>query len=186
LQKLSGAKVAAIRDEQQLLETGGKSDFFYGKYKDFEFEPVKVDWVFNDGDIIKLGDVAMQALLTPGHTQGSTTFVLNVVDNGKSYTVVFPNGTSINPGYHVVKDPSYAGIEKDLRRTLYTLETLKPDVWLYAHTDAYNYEGKLARAKTEGAQAWVDPQGYRRWLAAQRTKLESTIDTELGIRMNSR
>src|SRR4029079_427416 len=156
------------------------TDFFYGKYKEFDFEPVKADWVFNDGDIIKLGDVAMQALLTKGHTQGATTYVMNVVDNGKSYTVVFPNGTSINPGYHVSKDPSYPGIENDIRRTLYTLETLKPDVWFYAHTDAYNYDAKLARSKTEGAKAWVDPQGYRKWLKAQRDKLDTTIDNELG------
>jgi metallo-beta-lactamase class B len=181
LKKLSGAKMAVIREEKELVETGGKSDFFYGRYQEFEFEPVKVDWVFHDGDMIKLGDVAIQALLTNGHTNGSTTFIMNVVDSGKSYTVVFPNGTSINPGYSVVKGPSYPGIENDLRRTLYTLESLKPDIWFYAHTDAYGYDAKLARSKTEGTKAWVDPQGYRRWVSAQRAKLESTIDKELGI-----
>ena len=80
----------------------------------------------------------------------------------------------------MVKDPSYEGIENDLRRTLYTLETLKPDIWLYAHTDAYGYDAKLARSKSEGAKAWVDPQGYRKWVRAQRDKLETTIDNELG------
>ena len=61
--------------------------------------------MFGDGDTIKLGDVAITALLTNGHTKGSTTFVTNVVDDGKVYTVVFPNGLSINPGYRVAKDP---------------------------------------------------------------------------------
>ena len=42
--------------------------------------------VFHDGDDIKLGDVTLKALLTNGHTKGSTTFLMKVVDGGKTYT----------------------------------------------------------------------------------------------------
>jgi metallo-beta-lactamase class B len=125
-------------------------------------------------------------LLTSGHTKGSTTFVMNVVDNGVTYTVVFPNGTSINPGYWITKDASYVGIENDFRRTPYILETMKPDVWLHPHAEAYGDEAKLARSKTDGAKAWVDPQGYRKWVFAERVKLEETIDKELGIQAGAK
>jgi metallo-beta-lactamase class B len=78
-----------------------------------------VEWVFRGGDILKLGDIAITALLTAGHTNGSRTFLTNVVDDGKVYTVVFPNGLAINPGYRVAKDPSYVGIGENFRRTLH-------------------------------------------------------------------
>jgi metallo-beta-lactamase class B len=182
LQKLSGARVAMINEEKDLLESGGKLDFQYGAYREFDFEPVKVDQVFGDGEVIKLGDVAITALLTNGHTKDSTTFVTNVVEGGKVYTVVFPNGLSINPGYRVAKDPSYFGIGDNFRRTLRVLELQKPDVWLAPHTETYDFEGKLARSAKEGVKAWVDPEGYRLWLVGQRENFEATVNEELGVK----
>jgi hypothetical protein len=42
-------------------------------------------------------------------------------------------------------------------------------------------EGKLARSAREGVQAWVDPEGYRQWLIAQRENFEATVNRELGV-----
>jgi para-nitrobenzyl esterase len=180
LQKISGAKVAVIREEKALLESGGKLDFHYAAHREFDFDPVKADWEFRDGDVIKLGDVAITALLTNGHTKGSTTFVMNVVDAGKAYTVVIPNGLSINPGYRLARDPSYPGIAGNFRRTLNTLDSLEPDIWLAPHTETYGFEAKVTRTATEGVRAWVDPGGYRAWLAEQRENFEATVAAELG------
>jgi metallo-beta-lactamase class B len=178
LQKLSGAKVAVIAEEQELIESGGKKDFFYGKQPAFEFDPVKVDQTFKDGDEIKLGDVTLKALLTGGHTKGSTTFAMKAVEDGKTYSVVFPNGTSVNPGYRVEKNPSYPGIGDDYRRTLRILEGIEPDIWLHPHNDTYAFEAKLKRAEREGAKAWVDPEGYKKWVALQRTRFEEAVARE--------
>ncbi|MFO1019972.1 MAG: subclass B3 metallo-beta-lactamase [Planctomycetales bacterium] len=182
LQKLSGSQIAVIREEKDLFESGGKLDFHYGKSPEFGFEPAKVDQVFHDGDVLKLGDVAITALLTNGHTRGSTTFVMKLTDEGQTFTVVFPNGTSVNPGYRVAKDPSYPGIREDYQRTLRVLEDLKPDIWLMAHTEAFNYDAKLARAAKEGAKAWVDPEGYRKWIIAQKKNFDAAIARELGTK----
>ena len=143
-------------------------------------KPSKVDAVFQDGDEIKLGDITMTALLTNGHTRGSTTFVMKVIDNGQTYTVVFPNGTSINPGYRLIKNPSYPGIGDDFSRTLGILEALKPDIWLMPHNETYGYESKLARAAQEGVKAWSDPEGYQKWLLPVREKFEATVKRERG------
>lgn len=105
----------------------------------------------------------------------------NVVDYGKVYTVVFPNGLSINPGYRLAKDPSYVGIGNNFRRTLHILEMIKPDTWLFSHTETYNFEEKLVRSAKEGVKAWVDPEGYRLWLVAQREDFEATVNKELGV-----
>jgi metallo-beta-lactamase class B len=178
IQSLSGARVGAIAEEVALIQSGGKLDFHYGAYPQFAFYPLRVERVFRDGDTIKLGDVALTARLTPGHTKGSTTFIMKIVDGGTPYVVVFPNGTSINPGYRLVKDPSYPGIADDYRTTFRVLETLDPDIWLDAHTDVFDFEGKRERATREGAKAWVDPEGYRKWLAGVRAKFEAAVADE--------
>jgi metallo-beta-lactamase class B len=180
LKKATGAKVAMMREEVELFESGGKLDFHYGDYKAFAFEPAKVDTVFRDEDRIRLGDITIRALLTPGHTKGSTTYVMNVLDDGKTYTVAFPDGTTVNPGYRVARNPSYKGIEDNYRRTFRTLEALKPDVWLAPHNEFYGLDAKRARAAQDGGTAWVDPEGYRKWVAAQKATFETVAEKERG------
>ena len=181
LQKISGAKVAMMAEEKDLLESGGKLDFQYGAYPEFWFDPVHVDTVLHSGNIIELGNNTMSALLTPGHTKGSTTWIINVMDEGKFYTIVFPDGTTLNPGYRIRKDPSYPGIEDNYYSTLYTLETLRPNIWLSSHTDFFDFENKRQRAMTEGVKAWIDPDGYKARIAGERKKFEAEIFSELGM-----
>lgn len=180
LQKLTGATVAMMEQEVPLLESGAKTDFHYGRDPDFAFDGVKVDRVLHDGDAIRLGGVTLTALLTPGHTKGSTTFTLNVTEGGTTYAVAFPNGASINPGYRIARDPSYPGIADDYRRTLDVFDRLKPDVWLMPHNDVYDFAGKRARVEHEGVAAWVDPEGYRKWAAGQRERFDATLKRELA------
>jgi metallo-beta-lactamase class B len=178
LQKLSGARVAMMAEEAPLMESGGKLDFRYGGIPAFAFEPVKVGQRLHDGDAIALGGVTLTARRTPGHTKGSTTYVMDVVEGAETYTVVFPDGTSVNPGYRLVKNPSYPGIADDYRRTFQVLDSLAPDIWLAPHPEVFDFEGKRARATTEGVAAWVDPDGYRRFVAATRAKFEAALEAE--------
>ena len=158
MKRISGAEVAAMAQEAPLLESGGRTDFQYGAVAAFGFEPVKVERVLRDGETLTLGDVTLTARHTPGHTQGSTTWVTTA---GR-FKVVFPDGAGLNPGYRVGPDPSYPGIGDDYRRTLRILASLKPDIWLAAHTEVFGFERKRVRA------AWVDPRGYRRYVERHR------------------
>ena len=180
MKKLSGAQIAVIDREVDLLQSGGKTDFHYGHNPSFAFEPVKTDRVFHDGDTITLGNIAMTANLTPGHTKGTTTWTMKVTDTGKLYTVVFPDGTSVNPGYRVARNPSYPGIGDDYRRTFQTLESLKPDIWLAPHNEVSDFAGKRARAANEGVTAWVDPDGYKTWVAARKAQFEAAVSREMA------
>ena len=134
-----------------------------------------------DGDTIKMGDVLLTAYHTPGHTRGATTWIANIVVEGKAYVVAFPDGAGFNPGYRVANNPSYPGISGDYRRTHHALEMLKPDIWLAQHNEYYDLEGKRQRAQTEGVKAWMDPEGYRRWVAEKKRAFEDEMDEELGV-----
>jgi metallo-beta-lactamase class B len=179
IKKACGAKVVMMREGVELFESGGKLDFHYGEVPDFAYETVKTDRMIQDEDTVKLGDVTLTALLTQGHCKGATTWTMKATECEKTYTVVFPDGSGVNPGYRVAKNPSYLEIGDDYRRTLRILEKLKPDIWLGAHTESFDFEGKRTRSVKEGAKAWVDPDGYQKWVAGQRKTFEATVKAEM-------
>jgi metallo-beta-lactamase class B len=175
---LSKAKVAVMDRDSIALASGGRTDFQYGSRPALYFPPVKPDRELADGETVKLGSITMTARLGAGHTRGATTWITTVEDRGRKYNVVFPCCTSINPGYRLTVDPSYAGIADDYRRTIAMLESLQPDIWLPAHADVFGFEEKRARAATEGAAAWVDPDGYRQWVAKGKESFEAAVAAE--------
>jgi metallo-beta-lactamase class B len=179
LKKLSGAQLAIMKDDVPLMENGGRGDFKYAN--DFAYDGVKVDRVLRDGDTVRLGDILLTGYHTPGHTQGATTWVMNLVIEGKPYVVVFPDGAGFNPGYRLAKDPIYPGINGDYRRTHHVLEMLKPDIWLAQHNEYYDLEGKRKRALSEGVNAWIDPEGYRLFIAHKKHAFEEQVDLEMGV-----
>jgi len=181
--KLSNAQVAIMEADVAMIEDGGKSDFHYGyDWQIMGQPPVKVDRILRDGDTVKLGDVILTPYNTPGHTRGATTWVTTLLDTGRAYKVVFPDGAGFNPGYRVAKDPSYPGINRDYRNTLHFLENLEPDIWGGHHTEYFDLEGKRKRAATEGVNAWIDPEGYRRFIAGKKRAFEDQVDLEMGVK----
>ena len=175
---LSKASVRIMQGDERLIADGGRSDYLFGKQTEFNYAPVKVDVVLKDGDVITLGGVSLTALRTPGHTPGCATYTMSVTDKGKTYAVVFPGSTTVNPGTRLVKNPSYPGIADDYRRTLDRLAALKPDIYLAAHASAFDLEAKRARLKTDGVAAFVDPDGYRKLHAQKREAFEALVKAE--------
>lgn len=179
--QLSGAQLALMEGDVAAMEDGGKSDFHYGwDWKTMGWPPAKVDRVLHDGDRVRLGEVELIALATPGHTRGDTSWITTVVDGGRPYVVVWPDGLSVNPGYRVARNPSYPGIGDDYRRTGARLAGLKPDVWLVSHTERFGLDDKRIQAAKVGAQAFVDPEGYRRYIQAQRAAFEAAAKAEMA------
>jgi len=176
--EISGARVAVMDRDFGLLASGGKSDPAYSKRPAFYFPPVAADRTLKDGDTVSLGGVRMVARLGAGHTPGSTTWMTTVEDGGRPYRVVFPCCTGVNPGYRLVTNPTYPGIADDYRRSFQMLQSLHPDVWLPAHTQSFGFDEKRRRSVTEGVQAWVDPEGYRRWLTNEKVTFEKQLAKE--------
>ena len=179
LKELTGAKLAVMKDDVAAMESGDLGDFKYAN--DFVYPAVKVDRVLRDGDTIRMGDVLLTAYHTPGHTRGATTWIANLTVDGKAYVVAFPDGAGFNPGYRLAKNPSYPGIAEDYRRTHHMMEMLKPDIWLAQHNEYYDLAGKRQRAAKEGVAAWIDPEGYRRFVAGKKRAFENKVDDELGV-----
>jgi metallo-beta-lactamase class B len=173
--KKTGAAFMVMAPDELLLASGGTTDYLYANEPDMHFTPVTADRVLADGDTVTLGEVELTARKTPGHTRGSTTWVTKVEDGGRTFSVVFPASTSINPGTRLGGQPSYPGIADDYRLSLDRLGSLEPDIFLPAHASFFDFAGKRARAATEGVLAYVDPDGYRSRIAEQRAKFEQAL-----------
>jgi len=175
IKQLTGAKYMVMDADVSAIEDGGRSDFQYGKSKDMFFPPVKVDRVLHDGDEVKLGNVALVAHLTPGHTKGCTTWTLKVTDGGKIYNVVIVGSPNVNPGYRLVNNPAYPQIAQDYERTFRVLKSLPCDIFLGAHGSYYGMTAKFARIQSSSTNPFIDPEGYKAYVAER----EQAFYTEL-------
>lgn len=176
--KLTKGKVQATAYDADLLKSGGKADYLFGDSAKLHFEPVTADRVLKDGETISLGGFELTVRATPGHTRGCSTYLATVTEGGRAYRVVFPGSASVNAGTRLVVNPSYPGIADDYKKTFRYLESLQPDIFLSAHASAFGYEAKRAKVATEGVQAWVDPEGFKKLITAQEKAFDMLVAAE--------
>ena len=165
IKQLTHAKYMVMDGDVPVVEDGGKSDFQYGKSADMHFPPIKVDRVLHDGDEVRLGGVVLVAHKTPGHTKGCTTWTLKVDGRGNIYNVVIVGSPNVNPGYKLVNNQAYPQIAQDYEQTFRVLRALPCDVFLGAHGSYYGMVAKFARIKAGGPNPFIDPQGYKAYVA---------------------
>ena len=160
LKRLTGARLLVSEPDRPLLETGGKADFRFGSTPGAQFEPVKVDSTFKDGDSITLGETRLVAHLHAGHTKGATSFTTDVQEGGKTYRVIIANMGSINPGVKMSGMPGYPNIGQDYANTFLAQKDMKIDVWLASHASQFRLHDKYKPGDPYDPQRFVDPQGY--------------------------
>ncbi len=165
IKRLTGATYMVMDADVPVVESGGKTDFRYGSDPSAQYPPTKVDRVLHDGDTVTLGGATLVAHLTPGHTKGCTTWTMTVEDGGKQYHAVIVGSPNVNPGYKLVNNAEYPQIAADYERQFRVLKSLPCDLFLGAHGDYFNMEEKYARMKTAGVAAFVDPDGYKAYIA---------------------
>ena len=170
----TGAKVYAMKADAEILESGGQKGFH--PLKPF-YPPVKVDKQLNDGDVVRLGDVALTAHLTPGHTEGNTAWTMKVTENGKPLNVVFAASLSINPGVKMVNNPTWAGVADAYVQSFAKLKALPCDVFLGPHTQFFSMVDKLKRLGKQ-PNPFIDPQGLGAYIASYERAYHEQIQRE--------
>jgi metallo-beta-lactamase class B len=178
IKELTGAKYMVMEGDVPVVESGGKADFHYGSDPGARYPPAKVDRVLHDGDQVRLGDAALVAHLTPGHTKGCTTWTMKVQDGGKTYDVVIVGSPNVNDGYKLVNNAKYPQIAADYERMFRVLKSLPCDIFLGAHGSYFDMESKYARYKERGAAAFVDPEGYRKFVASKEQEFRAELQKQ--------
>src|SRR6187401_447544 len=160
LKRVTGARLIVSEPDRPLLESGGKADFRFGSSPGAQFEPVKVDSTFKDGESITLGGTTLVAHIHAGHTKGATSFTTSVQDGGKTYRVIIANMGSINPGVTMSGMPGYPNIAQDYANTFLAQKDMKVDVWLASHASQFRLHDKYKPGDPYNPERFVDPQGY--------------------------
>ena len=173
----TGAQYMVMDRDASVVESGGATDFAYGKDT---YAPAKVDRVLHDGETVRMADTVLVAHKTAGHTRGCTTWTLQVQEAGRPLNVVIVGSWNVNPGWRLVDLPSqpasYPGIESDYRRTFAILERLPCDIFLGAHGAYFAMLAKLDRIQAGANEnVWIDPAGYQAAVAERKQAFEAEL-----------
>ena len=111
-----------------------------------------VDRVLHDGDTVTLGGTTLTARLTPGHTPGTTAWLMTAEEDGRDYEVVILGG-GVAPRTRLAGNEE---IQAQFQRTFEIHRSLDCDVPLGPHTPMYRMEEKFARLG-DGPNPFIDP-----------------------------
>ena len=178
IKRQTGASYMVMAGDVPVVESGGREDFQYGNDKASLYPPAKVDRVLRDGDRVELGGTVLVARLTAGHTKGCTTWTMTVKDGAKSYEAVIVGSPNVNPGYRLVKNAAYPEIADDYARMFKTLAALPADLFLGAHGAYFGMEQKYARLQKGEMEAFVDREGYRKFVADKAAEFQAALEKQ--------
>jgi len=158
IKQITGAKMLATKDDARVLEDGGFSDAHFGGRE--TFKPVSVDQIIGEGEVIELGDTRLTVYDHPGHTEGSSSYSMQVRENDSDYNVVIANMGTINQGKKLLVDPTYPGVADDFAKTYRHQKTMDVDVWVAAHGGQYGLHDKYEAGQAYDPDTFVDPEGF--------------------------
>ena len=162
LKRLTGAQLMLSEPDAATVANGGKGDFQWGDT--LTYEPVRADRLLKDKDQVDLGGVTMVARITPGHTRGCTTWLMKVIEDAKTYDVVFIGSTTA-PGYTLVNNPKYPNIVSDYECTFRLLRSLHCDVFLGPHGSFFHLKEKAERlVRGEKPNPFIEGKSYQEFL----------------------
>ncbi len=146
--QMTGAKVVVVAEQVKGLTAMKPGD-----------KPHPIDEIVHDGDKVTLGDETLIAHLTPGHTDGCTSWELTVREGGKDYKVVIIGSLGVNPNYQLYNNPANPKIVEQYRSSYAKLRALAVDVPLGSHPAMYRMQDKYPRIG-QSPNPFIDHEGY--------------------------
>lgn len=134
-----------------------------------------------DGEVLRLGNVAVTAHDTFGHTPGSTTWTWKSCADGRCLDVVYAD--SLNaisaPGFRYLADATHGDLSERFRASIRKVATLPCDVLITVHPDVGGFDRKLQQAAQQGGSAaFVDAQACRAYAGRASAMLDARIAEE--------
>lgn len=136
--------------------------------------------VAKDGEVIRLGDVAVTAIATPGHTAGSMSWQWKSCEGKDCRNLLF--ASSLNPvaapGYRF-SDPAHQAYVAAFRATIAKVRALRCDILFSAHPDQSGGDKKLAAfLQQPRPNPFVDPGACRAYAEGFAAALDKKLAEE--------
>jgi metallo-beta-lactamase class B len=113
----------------------------------------------------------------PGHTKGSTSWMLAVRDGGRKYDVLFFSSTS-SPDFKFIDNPGFPNLIEAFESTFARLKKLKPDVFLASHGSAFDLTGKIARRGDGKPNPFIESASYFEYLKDSEADFRAKVEKE--------
>ncbi len=168
----SGAAMLASEGDRYSLEEGVYEG--WESRQEFDFPPVAVDRVLEDGEVVRVGDVTLTAVMTPGHSPGCTSWAFTARQGDAEYRALVFCSASVAAN-RLAPDPQYPGIVEDYRKTFERMKDLDVDVWLAPHAEQFDLHAKLAARTAGNPLAFVDPGEKDRHMAEFERDFEAAL-----------
>lgn len=183
LQKQSGARIALSPWSAKALSTGRDPlDDPQVDLHEPAIAPLTNVEIINDGQTVHVGNVALKAYFTPGHTPGGTSWRWTSCEGAQCRSIIYADSLTAvaAPKYRFTDHPDLlAGFEKSFT----TLETIPCGILLSPHPGFAHTLDALKARDAGNPAAFMDSQACQRYVAAAREKLEKRLTAErAGIR----
>lgn len=143
LKAATGAKVAALAPAVAVLESGraDPADPQNGLLEDVQ--PVRVDRVLADGEVLSVGPLRLTAHATPAHVAGSTSWTWQSCEGARCVAVAYADSVSTPAadGYRFTEHPERIA---SIRQALPKVAALPCDLLITPHPAASNLFARLA------------------------------------------
>jgi metallo-beta-lactamase class B len=180
VQKLSGATVLASAAAVKVLESG-QPDPADAQFPNLTpMSPVAHTRAVRDGEIVRLGPLAVTAHFTPGHTQGGISWTWQAQEGGRTVNVVFADSlyALAAEGRRFSRNPLYPHAQADVERSIATVAALPCDVLISAHPELGGLWERKAKQAALGDAAFIDADACRDYAAKARATLAQTLAAE--------
>lgn len=164
IKKMTGAKMMVDAGDSAVVADGGSSDYALGGHG-MVYQPVKIDRILHDRDVIALGDVRITMLHHPGHTKGSCSFLFDAKDEQRSYKVLIANMPTIVTEKSFADIPAYPEVARDYAYTLAAMKNLRFDLWVASHASQFNLHKKHKPGDAYNPAVFMDREEYDEQLA---------------------
>jgi metallo-beta-lactamase class B len=168
---------AGARALEQGLPTPDDPQYALGP-KFMSFPPVKNVKRVADGEVLRVGDLAVTVHFTPGHTPGGSTWTWRSCEGQRCLNFVYAD--SLTP----VSAPEFRYTAEEgrvdaFRRSIEKIAALPCDVIISAHPGFTRMDAKLKeRAARTGTDPFLDPGGCRAYAAEATKRLDARVAEE--------
>lgn len=182
LQRDSGAEVLASPPGAEALRTGKVvADDPQAGFDDNGFPAAARVRAVRDGEVVRVGDLAVTAHFTPGHTPGSTTWTWKSCENDRCLDVVYADSLTAvaAPGFHFTADKTHGDLTARFRDSIHKVAALPCDILISTHPDASGADKKLeALAAKPATNPFIDAASCREYAANAEKMLDQRIAKE--------
>ena len=172
LQQLTGARLIASAPAAEVFATGATAadDPQAGMHQ--PFPAARVDRIVKDGETVRLGNLQLAAIATPGHTAGAMSWRWESCDGGVCRTMVFAD--SLTPvSRDDYKFSAHPDVVATFRASIAKVADSRCEILMTPHPSA-----SAMKERMTGEQPLFDPNGCKAYAAALTSRLDERLAKE--------